>query len=293
MFARRLAIALLGAALALLPTGAAAEGAGAPAISAPTASLITLSGTLDYEQSLETPHFAVGGWALLFDDPAVLKRLVGKQVTAVGTRFTGMSILMRRQLEVLELHVTLEGDLREVTDLESPHMELDGWVLLGEPEQLASLAAQAGSRVRISGLVEPGPTLFMKPALSVQKIESLRDELPVLVVVKGPSRIWVEPPVIIDDWLMLPLRPVIETAGGAVYWDPVQRAVRVDLGDRSVTVAIGRTEVAGGLQLPLAPVIRNNQTMVPVELFLNLGLGPSRLSGVLVLEPMATATASQ
>ena len=243
-------------------------------------------GVLQYETELETPHYVVDGWALMLEDAALMERLVGTEITVKGQEFDGMSILMRPQIVVEEITFELSGNLTLVTDLGTPHLGLDGWVVLGGEAELKNLV---GSSVKLKGSVQMGPSIYMKPVINVIHADavSLEARVPSLISVGGRLPAFAEGPALVEGHLMLPLRAIVEAAGGTVSWDAELRAVVAELDGHSATVTIG-SRSAGKGQLAAAPVLLGGHTLVSVEFFDLLGL-EARWNGlVLSLVPART-----
>jgi len=230
---------------------------------------VKVRGVLRLEQELEGPHFSVDGWVVKADQAELLAKLVGKYVTIKGSEFTGMSIFMRPQVVVEELEVTLRGSLQSVTDLESPHFELDGFVLLGEA---GAMQALSGQTVMVTASLFTGPSIYMRPVLEVKSVQAAASLLPEKVLVAGKAPAFPVAPVLEQGHLMLPLRATVEAAGGVVEWDQAARAVRLTVGERTTTIAIGKAEHAGG-KLAVAPYLKHSHTMASFDLFEALGLG--------------------
>ncbi len=265
-------------------TMAASAGDRAPA----EPEVLEVSGILRYETDLETPHYAVEGWALRMERPTVLARLVGRPVTVRGTRFEGISILMRRQLQVQEIEATLEGVLERVDGADGPVYMLDGWVLMDTSRRLAELV---GRRVTVTGAI------VSQPVIAPARVQVLDGEdgteaeswhVPRVVVIGGVRPHLHVPPVQLEGELMLPLRALVEAAGGEVTWNPYLRAVVIQLNGHQLIIAIGQTAVSGFRTLPAAPVIREDRTLVPLKLFEFLGYRWQWTEGTLILEPKAT-----
>lgn len=81
-----------------------------------------------------------------------------------------------------------------------------------------------------------------------------------------------QPPIIIDGTTLVPLRAVSEEMGYEVSWN--QSLQMVDIidngkgGGAGITLYIGSTivETGGGVkEIPVAPIIVNNRTMVPIR----------------------------
>lgn len=242
---------------------ATAPPAGEPAAS--QGAEVQVEGVLQMERSLETPHFVVNGWAVTGADQEALAALVGKHVVIKGTEFTGPSILMRRQLVIKEVQAEVRAPLQLVTDMESPHYEIDGLVVLGDAAQLQALS---GQEVTLVGTLVTGPSIYMKPALTVKSVAAA-PMLPSAVMVNGKPIQLPTQAVRKDGQLMLPLRAVVESAGGTVTWNAEQWAVAVQLNGNASLVRIG--QVTANAVGP-APQIVDGYTLVSVAFLQNLGL---------------------
>jgi hypothetical protein len=226
---------------------------------------VQVEGVLQMERSLETPHFVVNGWAISGADQEALAALVGKHVVIKGAEFTGPSILMRRQLVVKEVQAEVRAPLQLVTEMESPHYEIDGLVVLGDAAQLQALS---GQEVTLVGTLVTGPSIYMKPALTLKSVAAA-PLLPSAVMVNGKPILLPTQAVRKDGQLMLPLRAVVEAAGGTVTWNAEQWAVAVQLNGNASLVRIGQvTADAAGP----APQIVDGYTLVSVAFLQNLGL---------------------
>ncbi|HWI64987.1 MAG TPA: copper amine oxidase N-terminal domain-containing protein [Symbiobacteriaceae bacterium] len=208
--------------------------------------------------------YSVGDWALQFAYPRHLLTLAGQEVAVTGNAIAGTR---RPTLNVTNLQCSLTGTVTAVTNLETPHYELNGFVLAGAA---GDLQTQTNRPVTVEGSVSQEVSLYMKPVLNVTKVSAAA--LPKYVVARGqvpalPTAITLK-----DGYLMLPLRAVIEAAGGKVTWDPALWAVRVALGNRTTTVRIGSRAAGADLKLAVAPYLKDGHTMAPLELFESLGL---------------------
>ncbi|MDF2630193.1 MAG: hypothetical protein K0R39_4024 [Symbiobacteriaceae bacterium] len=253
----RKGIAAVCVVLTLLVTAGIAGAAAAPAVPAPARNMV-VSGTLEYVTNLESPHYEVGGWAITAPDFAVLSQLAGREVTVTGRPYTGTSLLMRRQLVVSSMTTTLAGILKAVDG----RYELEGFTIRGLEGQLQALD---GARVQAAGAVvwrTKGPPTFAVKDLQVDLEQ---------VLVQGKAAALPVPAATKNGSVMLPLRAVIEAAGGTVAWDQELWAVRVTLGDRSTTIRIGSIS-AESAQLTAAPYLEGGHTMAPLDLFAQVGL---------------------
>jgi len=76
------------------------------------------------------------------------------------------------------------------------------------------------------------------------------------------------PPALSGGKVFIPLRQVLERAGGIVMWLPAQKVVRAQAGQKRIQVAIGsRQAVVDGQSTRLAApaFLRNGRTMVPAR----------------------------
>lgn len=257
MVSVRKLMAVIGTMLTLLASAGSARAEGTTAGPA-LASNMVVSGRLEYVKNLESPHYEVGGWAIDAPDFAVLALLAGRDVTVTGRPFTGMSLLMRRQLVVSEMTATLEGDLTAVDG----RYELEGFIVRGLESQVQALG---GARVKAVGSVvwrTKGP-----PTLALKDLQVKLGE----VFVNGRAAALPVPVTTKDGAIMLPLRAIIEGAGGQVTWDPDLWAVRVEVGTLATTIRIG-SSTAGAATLTAAPYLENGHTMAPLDLFAQVGL---------------------
>lgn len=81
-------------------------------------------------------------------------------------------------------------------------------------------------------------------------------------------------PVIIKEWgrTVVPIRSIIEAAGGTVGWDDISRKVSIELNDSKVELVIGNPmAVVNGHEVwidenhSVKPVILNSRTMIPLR----------------------------
>lgn len=136
--------------------------------------LVELEGEVKYVKDLETPHYELNGFVLQanFD----LKHLEGHYVRVKGYRLEGPSIFMKNRLLVREYEILyknklseLEGVVRHVKDLETPHYELNGIVLQANFD----LKGLEGYYVKVKGYMLEGPSIFMKERMLVKDFEVL------------------------------------------------------------------------------------------------------------------------
>lgn len=254
---------------------------------------ISLNGVVEFID-LEGGYYKVGEWSLMgeidFED------FLGKEVAVTGKEFGGMSIRMVKSLVVSEIVlkgesekrkpapldpvvvdglVSLEGTV-EYTDLEGGFYTVDGWGLIGDEKLFKALE---GKRAIIRGEEFDGISIRQVKQMEVSSVMvpvTADHSLPTEVTVNGKKLPAGRDSVVIDDVLMVPLRHVIETAGGEVKWDPKERAVVVAMPDRMAYFWIGESEAEMNennvrymkrnmLAMTKAPVIINGRTMISAE----------------------------
>ncbi len=224
---------------------------------------ITVEGSLEWID-LEGGYYQVNGWALMGDD-ATFASLAGKTVVVTGKEFNGMSIRMVKSLEVstiwlkeaatseilpdtpvlepirMEGSFNIEGTV-EYSDLEGGFYTVDGWGLLGDKALIESVA---GKRVIVKGKEFTGMSVRQVRQIEVESIllpVSADHVQPAAVVINGRTVDATQAPMVVDGALMLPLRAVVETAGGRVEWEPKERMVIVTMPDRMAYFWIDKSE---------------------------------------------------
>ncbi|HYF94699.1 MAG TPA: copper amine oxidase N-terminal domain-containing protein [Symbiobacteriaceae bacterium] len=210
--------------------------------------------------------YSVDKWVLEFAHTGWLKRLSGQEVTVTGHEVSGAE---RPTLRVTDLQVTMTGTVMLVSDVETPHWELSGFVLDGAA---GAMQPYANRPCTVTGSLSQEMSIYMRPVLKVSKLSEAG--LPAKVVVRGVIPALPAPAVYRNGYLMLPLRAVVEAAGGQVAWDPAQWAVRVTVGDQKTLIRIGSRE-AGTVALSVAPYLHEGHTMAPLDLFERVGLRAS------------------
>lgn len=264
-----IAMALPGVTVALVPPVPARP----PVSEGAVKDSLTISGELIHETGLESPHYLLDGWVLVFESPAALHRLVGQTVTAFGTRDESPTILLRPHFLVFALETVVEGELVGIGSAATFHYEVDGWVLSGVDP--GSLQEMVGQRVRVMGSVLSSPSIYLKPLLAVRQVTAVDSDAkhPLRSVkVAGQVPVFPAAPMIIEGHLLLPLRAIVEAAGGSVLWDGVLQTILVTVDERSLRLTIGERALPTGENLPVAPLLRNGHTFVPAQAFAALGL---------------------
>jgi hypothetical protein len=101
------------------------------------------------------------------------------------------------------------------------------------------------------------------------------DYTDVNVTIDGKSQSYDQPPVIIHDRTLVPLRGIFESLGAKVIWDGNTRRVTATKGNTTIVLQIGsKTAYKNGVAINLdpEPQIVNGRTMVPVR-FVSEALG--------------------
>jgi hypothetical protein len=79
--------------------------------------------------------------------------------------------------------------------------------------------------------------------------------------VNGTTQNLDSPPIIKNGRTLVPIRPIVESLGGNVSWDPVNKSVTISLGSTTVELWIGKnTAKVNGKSVLIDP---NNQKVVP------------------------------
>jgi len=173
----------------------------------------------------------------------------------------------------------------EFSDLEGGFYQVGGYGLIGDTALFKRLV---GQRVVVSGQEFTGMSIRMVKQVEVGTIVQMTGParaLPEQVTVGGKRATFDQGPVVLDGTLMVPLRAVVETAGGTVQWEPRERAVLVTISDRTAQFVIGQTEAEMNqngyryfrrnmIAMSKAPVIRGDRTLISADaLSAILGLG--------------------
>lgn len=119
------------------------------------------------------------------------------------------------------------------------------------------------------------PILIMAPVAAGTELKA-NLPLPAAVTVNGKPVTFDQGPVVVDGHLMLPLRAIIEGAGGKVTWDGATQTVMVRLGDRTAYVVIGNADAEMNqdnvryiqrnmLHMAKAPVLTGGRTLVSAD----------------------------
>jgi hypothetical protein len=93
----------------------------------------------------------------------------------------------------------------------------------------------------------------------------------ITVVVNGqPVEFANQPPIMLNDRVLVPLRGVFEDLGARVEWDPETQTVTAFHGDTRIKLTIGQNTAAvdgDPVQLDVPAQVIQGSTMVPLRLF--------------------------
>ncbi len=154
--------------------------------------------------------------------------------TAVVMVFTSMAALAATEGPETQAHITLSGRLEWVDNLSGPHYEVSGFVLLYEDR--AHLDSLRGRQVRVEGTESTTPSIYMRKAIHVTRIEEAAPPLPEPDP-KDPGLITL--PVILDPALSLPRPdPVPPQDGEAALPQPPASPVSAGAGETRPLPAI-------------------------------------------------------
>lgn len=172
--------------------------------------------------------------------------------------------------------LTIEGVL-EFNDLEGGFYQVGGYGLIGDEQMIKGLA---GRQVIVVGKEFTGMSTRMTKQLEVQTMMlpmQANHAVPAAVTVNGKATAFDQAPVAAaDGTLMLPLRAVVEAAGGTVEWDGATRTVTVSLPDRTAMFVIGQNEAELNMRgvfyirrnmiaMDKAPTIAGGRTLISAD----------------------------
>ncbi|HHY44536.1 MAG TPA: copper amine oxidase N-terminal domain-containing protein [Firmicutes bacterium] len=192
--------------------------------------------------------------------------------------------------------LTLRGVLTYV-DLEGGFYSVDGWRLQGDEEQFKP---NLGKVVIVTGSVDESPSIYMVKAIIVSSFEVDPDQTlpdkPALEIPPVPDRISVsravpgkiavdgnpvgfdQGPIVSEGILMVPLRFLVEAAGGVVEWDGANQKAITRMPGRIVVFQIGNTaaelvDTGMSITTPMAaaPQLVGGRTLVSADALSLLG----------------------
>lgn len=130
--------------------------------------------------------------------------------------------------------------------------------------------------IRILAAPADQPVLISAPAGDeVFEVLATRTE-PVSILFDNSAITYDQKPVVVDGTLMVPLRAIVEGAGGQVGWDGDTRTVTVRLGDRSAVFVIGADQAEMNqdgvfyvqrnmIPMAKAPILAGGRTLVTAD----------------------------
>lgn len=175
-------------------------------------------------------------------------------------------------------HLRLVG-LVEWVDLEGGYWAVGGTRLIGNQEEFKKYA---GQKVVVEGTEFTGISFQMVPAINVISIRPAGEveamapaqwdvpadaPLPREIRVNGVSlAAELGSPVMADGVLLVPLRAIVEAAGGQVTWDGDVHQVRVRMPDRTALFRIGQQEAEMHVDGVMYLTVNRVSMVRPVEI---------------------------
>lgn len=256
--------------------------------------VISLEGRVEFVE-LEGGYYKVGEWSLMgeFDFSAYQ----GKDVRVTGREFDGVSIRMVKSLVVSQIAekgavegedkkelrqpvviggaISMEGTI-EYVDLEGGFYAVDGVGLIGDEALFKSLL---GQRALVRGKEFTGVSIRQVPQVEVSSVMlpvSANRSLPTEISVGSNKLPAGQEAAVIDGVLYLPLRHVVQSAGGKVEWNAKEQMVVVTMPDRMAYFKVGEIEAEMNennvryltrnmIKMAKAPVIMNGRTMISAD----------------------------
>jgi len=226
----------------------------------------TFTGVVEWVD-LEGGYYALDGYRLIADTEE-LESCLGHLVRVRGFISAEPSIYMVPAIKVEEVQriqpgetVSLIGEL-VYEDLEGGFFAVKGYHLVSELDE-GELSKYLGRQVQVRGSITEEVSIFMTKAFSVVWIQPIDEavDLPVVEVdpLAGlcpveavrvlPRRLLVDGkeeeavrPLQRGDVLMVPLRRIVESAGGKVHWVGASQTIHVALPGRTASFVIGEGE---------------------------------------------------
>jgi hypothetical protein len=274
----------------------------APAEVTPDANgMVSLRGALVYNE-LETGFYEVNGYRLIGDEN-LWKSYKGGIVDVKGKLSTQPSIFMTKAIEVTEvvaitrggaptdeipapmlspIHSTSYGQAIigqvEYVNLEGGFYSVGGYGLKGNNDQFKALL---GKEVLVTGLLWDGMSGQQVTQWQVEhvarRVLSSGHQGTVAMKVNGKMMKLDQGAMVVNGTLMVPLRAVIEAAGGHIQdWDNATQTATVRFADRTAMFAVGQAEaemiqdhvrylVRNMLKVDKATTLVNGRTMVSAD----------------------------
>jgi|GEM_PF-6131457 len=167
---------------------------------------------------------------------------------------------------------------------------LDGRVLLGDSALLEPLIGQS---IWVLGTHEGGETSLKVNVARIERPITMNRMLPQFISVDGDLVTFDAKPYMHKGTLMLPLRAVVEAAGGKVEWDGLAQRAYVLLSDRTAYFTIGQSNAELHIHNAL---MRNNQIAMDQQVVLMNGrmyISADALSNVLGMVEVVSTDASE
>lgn len=227
----------------------------------------TFTGVVEWVD-LEGGFYAIEGHRLIADGE-LLESNAGHLVRVTGSLALEPSIYMVPAIKVEEMQrvqpgevVSLVGEL-VYEDLEGGFFAVKGYRLTGELDE-AELEKYLGRQVQVTGTISDEISIFMTKAFEVaslrplgeavdlpavevdllarlRQVEAMRS-LPRKLLVDGAEVQAVGGPVQRGEAVLVPLRHIVEAAGGQVHWIGESRTAQVSLPGRTAQFVVGETE---------------------------------------------------
>ncbi|NLW17166.1 MAG: copper amine oxidase N-terminal domain-containing protein [Firmicutes bacterium] len=227
----------------------------------------TFTGVVEWVD-LEGGFYAIEGHRLIADGE-LLESNAGHLVRVTGSLALEPSIYMVPAIKVEEMQrvqpgevVSLVGEL-VYEDLEGGFFAVKGYRLTGELDE-AELEKYLGRQVQVTGTISDEISIFMTKAFEVaslrplgeavdlpavevdllarlRQVEAMRS-LPRKLLVDGAEVQAVGGPVQRGEAVLVPLRHIVEAAGGKVHWNGERSLAKVVLPGRTAQFVVGEGE---------------------------------------------------
>lgn len=119
-------------------------------------------------------------------------------------------------------------------------------------------------------------TALVVCSLMLASIGSIQADQPIPVIIDGKVQTFDQPPVFVNDRMLVPMRAIFEALGADVKWSPdAPSLVIATKGDITITLTIGsKTAYKNGtpVTLDVPPQVIHNRTVVPIR-FVSESLG--------------------
>lgn len=223
---------------------------------------LTIVGELVY-QELEGGFYSVAGYRLIGEQQELAAN-PGQYVIVTGQLTEDVSIYMTKAITVEHLLPVAAEEVLQIAgelvyeDLEGGFYAVAGYRLIGEAE---TFKPYLGQQVLAVGTASNEMSIFMTKAIDIVSLSHLtlpdavanndKPELRTVEATEGrPEKITIDGVtvsfgqglVVKEGILMVPLRTVVDAAGGKVGWSSRTKTATVELPDRVATFIVGATE---------------------------------------------------